>query len=266
MLTSERRNAIVEIVKKEAAVTTAKLFEMFDVSAETIRKDLLFLEKNNQLVRVRGGVVSKNNVQPFHDFDTRIDEHRMEKRELSRLAADLVVESDIIGIDAGTTAIEFTEELMERFHSLTIVTYSMDVFERVHDYKDFNLILCGGNYLKKERTFYGIFAHKILDAIHLRKFFFFPSAISLKNGVCDYQPQIVELQQRMIENSDDIIVLADSSKYEKSALYKVCDMNTRHIYVTDSALSDNIKVLYRENDCRIITRKEDLNESTIGSE
>lgn len=266
MLTGERRAAIVKLVKKESAVTVSRLLEMFDVSAETIRKDLLYLEKNNELSRVHGGVVAKNQVKQFRDFEKRLDEHREEKRELSRLATNLVSEYDSIGIDAGTTAIEFVEELMAKFHALTIVTYSMDVFERVHDYKDFNIILCGGNYMKKERSFYGVFAHKILDDIHLSKSFIFPSAVSLKNGVCDYQPQILELQKKLLQNSDNVIILADSSKYEKNALYKVCDVNPKHIYVTDSALSESIKELYIENGCNIITREEDIYESIIDSQ
>ena len=262
MLTSARRAAIAKMVKEESAVTVAKLLEMFDVSAETIRKDLLHLEKNNALVRVHGGAVQPQHAQPFRDFSLRLDEHRTEKRELSRLAVKLIAEYDSIAIDAGTTAIEFTEELMKRFHSLTVVTYSMDVFERLHAYKNYTVILCGGTYLEKERAFYGVFAGKVLDDIHVRKSFIFPSAISLKKGVYDYQPQILALQQRLIENSDEVIVLADSSKYEKNALYKVSDVNSQHIYVTDSALPKGVKQLYQENGTRIITNDDDINELT----
>lgn len=258
MLTSARRAAIAKMVKEESAVTVAKLLEIFDVSAETIRKDLLYLEKNNALVRVHGGAVQPQQVQPFRDFAVRRDEHKAEKRELSALAVKLVAEYDSIGIDAGTTAIEFTEELMRSFHSLTVVTYSMDVFGRLHDYKNFKVILCGGTYLQKERAFYGVFANKMLDDIHLQKSFIFPSAISLRRGIYDYQPQILELQKKLIENSDDVIVLADSSKYEKNALYKVCDVSPQHIYVTDRAMPESMKQLYMENGRRIITKEEDI--------
>lgn len=262
MLTSQRREAIAEMVRRDSAVTVAKLLELFDVSAETIRKDLLYLEKADRLTRVHGGAVSKNSPQPFHAFDRRIDEHRPEKRELSALAVSLVEENDSIGIDAGTTAIEFAEALMERFRSLTIVTYSMDVFERVRGHRDFNIILCGGNYVKEERCFCGVFACGLLEDVHLKKSFIFPSAVSLKNGVCDYHPQILELQRRLVKNSSQVIVSADSSKYEKSALYKVCDMAPKHIYISDPALPATVKELYAANQYRIITRKEDLNEST----
>lgn len=258
MLTSARRAEIAKMVKEESAVTVAKLLERFDVSAETIRKDLLYLEKNNALVRVHGGAVQPQHAQPFREFTLRLDEHRAEKRALSRLAAKLVAEYDSIAIDAGTTSIEFAEELMKRFHSLTVVTYSMDVFERLHAYKNFTVILCGGTYLEKERSFYGAFAHKVLEDIHVRKVFICPSAVSMKKGVYDYEPQILTLQKLLMENSDEVIVLADSSKYEKTALYKVCDVKEQYIFVTDTALPEGVKQLYKENGTKLITNDDDL--------
>ena len=146
MLTSQRRERIAALVEKESAVTAARLLELFDVSAETIRKDLLYLEQCDRLLRVHGGAVSRGSAQPFHDFDSRAEERRPEKRELAALALGLVREHDIIGVDAGTTAIEFAEALTERFRRLTIVTYSMDVFERVRRGRDFQVLLCGGSY------------------------------------------------------------------------------------------------------------------------
>lgn len=266
MLTSQRREQIAALVEKESAVTAAKLLELFDVSAETIRKDLLYLEQCDRLTRVHGGAVSKGSAQPFHDFNSRAGEHRTEKRELAALALSLVRENDSIGIDAGTTAVEFAEALTERFRRLTIVTYSVDVFERVRGCPGFQVLLCGGQYSREERVFCGMFASEMLENMHLQKSFLFPSAVSLKNGVCDYCPEILELQRKLVKISDRLIVLADSSKYEKNALYKVCDMEPKHIYLSDSALSENSKELYAANQCRVITRKDEFHEGTVDFE
>lgn len=265
MLTSQRRERIAALVEKESAVTVARLLELFDVSAETIRKDLLYLEQCDRLLRVHGGAVSRGSAQPFHDFDSRAEERRPEKRELAALALGLVREHDIIGVDAGTTAIEFAEALTERFRRLTIVTYSMDVFERVRRGRDFQVLLCGGSYSREERVFCGAFASEMLENVHLQKSFLFPSAVSLKNGVCDYCPEILELQRKLVKHSDQAIVLADSSKYEKNALYKICDMTPKHIYLSDSALSESMKEIYAANQCHVITRKGDLNEGIVDS-
>lgn len=263
MLTSQRRDFILKILHEDSAVTVSKLTELFGVSTETIRKDLLNLEKAGQLTRVHGGAVMKNDLRPFYEFEKRADEHRREKQELSQLAVGLVEENDIIGIDSGTTSLEFAQALVANFQSLTIVTYSLEVFDRVRQRESFNVILCGGNYLKSERAFCGILSHKLLEDIHLRKAFIFPSAVSLKNGVCDHHPQLLEMQRRLVMNSDRVIIMADSSKYEKNALYKICTMSPNHIYVSNSALPKSVKELYKENQCHIITGKDDIDESNL---
>ena len=163
-------------------------------------------------------------------------------------------------MDSGTTAIEFADELISHFHSLTIVTYSVDVFEHLRDHRDFQVILCGGEYLREERVFCGSLARRILQELHMQKVFLFPSAISLRNGICDYEPHILELQRSLIENSDRAFILADSSKWERNALYRICDINPSHIYVTDHALPESVKKLYRESQCQIITERKDLYE------
>lgn len=258
MLTSERRNLILNKIKKDSAVSVSDLLTMFDVSQETIRKDLLYLEQHYNVTRVHGGAVLKNQVKSFDKFENRINDFKSEKRELSKLAMNFIVENDVIGIDAGTTAIEFVEELMQNFNALTVVTYSLDVFEKLHDYKDFNVILLGGTYMRSERTFYGSLVRETLEKINLKKCFIFPWAISVNRGFFSYQPQILDIQKVLIKNSDSVFVLADSSKWEKTALYKMGDLSTEFTYLCDSKLPEKVKELYVENGYRVITEKGDI--------
>lgn len=258
MLANERRLIILEMIKSQSAVTTAELTERFDVSIETIRKDLMFLEKNNQLNRVHGGAVIKAASGHWLDLQRRINDNKEAKRELSRLATELINEGDTIAVDAGSTALEFAQELKERFKTLTVVTHSLDVFNRINGFKNFTVILCGGYFLSEENAFYGAFTIKMLDDIHVGKAFIFPSAVSIKHGVCDYNPLLYDVQKKLLTVADQIIVLADSSKFEKNALLKVCDIDQKHIYVSDSALPAKIKEIYKSNNINIITAKEDM--------
>lgn len=258
MLVNARRNKICKLLQTQSAVTTAALAKKFDVSIETIRKDLLSLEKNNELVRVHGGAVLKASARPYWELSKRLDDKRPEKTEVSRLAANYIKNGDSIAIDTGSTAIEFIETLMERFDTLTIVTHSMDVFQKAHDFKNFNILLCGGYFLNHENSFYGTFAKDMLERIHVTKVFIFPWAVSLSNGICDSQPQLAEMQQKLLSVGDKVIVLADSSKYEKSALIKVADMNPGYIYIADSRLPDEVKEVYKNNNITIITGEEDI--------
>lgn len=165
---------------------------------------------------------------------------------------------DTVTIDAGSTAIEFANALKERLDTLTVVTHSLDVFNILCRHKNFKLILCAGSFLPSENTFYGEFVLDSYRKIHVEKAFIFPYAVSLKYGICDHQLELYQIQKLQTEITDKIFVLADSSKFEKSALLKIGDMESDYTYVTDSELSEKLKKLYLENDINIITGKEDL--------
>jgi DeoR/GlpR family transcriptional regulator of sugar metabolism len=138
---------------------------------------------------------------------------------------------------------------------LTVITHSLDVFRILCDCEGFSLILCGGHYLREEHAFFGALTLDMLKNLHMQKAFVFPSALSLEYGICDYQEDLYPIQKQLIQSSDDIFVLADSSKFEKKALLKVEEMKKTYTYVTDSDLPEELLQLYREND-RIIYKGE----------
>jgi DeoR/GlpR family transcriptional regulator of sugar metabolism len=253
MFAKERQDAIFEMVQKTGAVTTAGLVEFFDVSIETIRRDLLTMEQNERLTRVHGGAVAKNGMKPFKELKERNKEFGEQKHALSLKAAEFISEGDFIGIDSGSTAISFAEVLKQKFSRLTVVTHSMDVFALLSRHKDFTVILCGGHYLPEENAFYGELTLQMLNSLHLQKVFVFPSAVSLKHGLYDYQKDLYQIQKQLMRVSDEVYILADSSKFEKTGLLKLGDVQQEHIYITDDSLPDEIAQLYQENHIRICT-------------
>lgn len=255
MFANERQNRIYEIIKNNGAVTTSKLVEMFGVSVETVRRDLIVLEQNGRLTKVHGGAVAKNDVKPYKDKRERDMEFKNEKYELALTATEFVSEGDVIGIDSGSTAVFFAEALKERFSKLTVVTHSAEVFEILSNCGNFDVILCGGHYMREENAFYGELALGMLDNMHLQKSFVFPTAISIKNGVFDYQKDLFQIQKKVIDISDEIYVLADSSKFEKTGLLKLCDMSSEYTYVTDANIKKEYIEIYKENNIKIYTGK-----------
>lgn len=251
MFANERQNQIFEMVQNKGAISTGSLVEEFGVSIETIRRDLLAMEQKGKLTRVHGGAVAKTNTKPFFSLQKRNKENISLKNCLSKKAADFVLDGDTIAIDAGSTAIAFAEALKEKHISLTVVTYSLDVFHILSPNKNFCVILCGGYYMENENAFYGALTIDTLQKIHVQKAFICPSAVSLKGGICDYQNDLFQIQEKLFECSDEIYILADSSKFEKKALLKHDDMKTEYTYVTDSDLSEELQRIYKKNNINI---------------
>lgn len=251
MLAKERQNLICELLRKNGAVTTAGLMERFAVSIETIRRDLLVLERSGQLSRVHGGAVASSDMQPYPELPQRNLSYSAQKRALSFAAAEFISDGDIIAVDSGSTAKVFAQVLKESFKELTVVTFSRDVFELLCD--RFTVILCSGHYMKDERTFYGPLTLDTLSKLHVQKAFLCPSAVSLEYGICDYQEPLYLLQKQLLKCGEEILVLADSRKFEKKALYRIDAMRSEYRYVTDGELPEELKKLYAENGIHIYT-------------
>ncbi len=253
MFAKERQDLIYEMILTNNAVTVSNLIEKFHVSVETVRRDLLEMEKNGLLTRVHGGAVAKNEMKHFSKLTERNLEHNSQKRELSLKACEFISEGDIIAVDAGSTAIFFAQALKEKFAKLTVITHSLDVFNILNSHKDFSVILCGGRFMREENTFYGPLVLNTLATVHAEKAFVFTSAVSLEHGICDYRQEFYEVQKALLNASDEIFILADSSKFEKTALLKLTEMKSDYIYITDSALPKELKELYKENGIKIYT-------------
>lgn len=251
ILAKERQYRIQQMLKQDGAVSTSDLVEQFQVSLETVRRDFLAMEQAGILTRVHGGAVMVGGMLPYNDLAKRNEEHSSGKRELAALACGFINEGDYIIIDNGSTALFLAEAVKERFHRLTVVTGSLDVFEILRGSKEIELILCGGHFKEKENCFYGSLVLDTLSRLHVQKAFICPTAVSLEYGICDYEKDLYQIQKKFMEISDQVYILADSSKFEKRALLKLSDMNPEYWYVTDSNLSKELKHIYLENQMKL---------------
>lgn len=255
MLARERHWETVRRINEKGTLSTGELVEIFGVSVETIRRDLLELEKQGLLQRVHGGAVRMNEMRVCGNLSERIEENRIGKTQLCETAADLVGENDIIGIDSGSTAIHFAEALKRKRSRLTVVTHSLDVFQILTEKEGFQVILCGGCFMKEEKAFYGQIAQEGMSRLHVQKSFIFPSAISIHDGVSDFSDELQQMQRKLMEIGDKIYFLVNSDKFETHAFLKLCDMNTSHVYVTDKGLNEHYRQLYAENGMQVIWRE-----------
>ncbi|MHA6480557.1 DeoR/GlpR family DNA-binding transcription regulator [Paenibacillus sp. strain BS8-2] len=256
MFANERRIKIVEMIKEQSSVTVSELMSLFGVSIETVRRDLEYLEKKQALKRVHGGAVSNQKMKMAASLEERISENRELKQQLARKALQFIREDDMIVIDSGSTAMEFAPLLKEHFHRLKIATNSPEVFAALCDVEGFDLILIGGQYLREEKAFYGHMAMETIKRLHFSKAFIFPSAISLRYGIGLFFHELFDIQRGFIEHSDEVFILADSSKFETPATIKVCDLSSSFQIITDSKLPDHILSLYKNSSLNIIKSME----------
>ncbi len=246
MFADERKTKIEEIIRRNRSVTTSELTEIFQVSLETVRRDLESMEKQGLLKRVHGGAVSVRELHNYSNFDQRNSSRQAQKRQLALTACAYINEGDYLALDCGSTAIALAKALIQRFRKLTVVTNSLEVFQIISGGGAHRVILAGGEYLGEEKCFYGHLALDMIGHLHVKKSFLTPSGISLDFGISDHVRELIEIQRAIARIADQVYVLADSSKFEAYAPLQICGLDRRYVYLTDPELPEEIFELYRK--------------------
>ena len=251
MFAVERRAKIHQMVEQDGSVECSELTRLFGVTGETLRKDLINLENDGLLRRTHGGAISIKKSAPMKKLESRMDDSRSQKQSLSRIACNYINEGDIIVVDTGSTAYEFSKAMAGRFENLTVITASNDVFANLSGIPGMNMIMLGGFFNRDENAFYGDLTLDALKNLHAGKAFVFPSAVSVENGLSDYNQEMTLVQKAIIKSADKVYILADSNKFEKNAMLKISEITPEMTVITDPGLKDDIFELYKKHKINI---------------
>lgn len=246
LLTEERYSAILELLCQQEAVRVNDLSARFDVSIETVRRDLKYLEEQNLLRRIHGGAVRAAQAPPVTQREERQAEHWEEKLELGETACTLVREGQVVTMDASTTNHAAAIALARRFHSLTVITNYLPVINELSQKQGFTLLIPGGVCRYGELSIIGPMAEENLDSLHADVGFISMSGVSLAGGLTDFGMGEITIKKKIMKNAAVNYVLADSSKFERNSMIRVGSLQDVDGIVTDSGLSGEIETRYRD--------------------
>ena len=252
MLAQDRYKKISEILEKDNSVKVSVLTDLFGVSVETVRRDLEYMEGEGLLKRVHGGAVLEKINGTQSTFAIRESEYREQKAEIGEIAYRYVKEGQSIAMDASTTNYEVAKVLKQKFKRLTILTNSVSIINELLDMENYTIILPGGILRKDEMSLIGDMAEENLDSFHVDTAFISMSGISLREGLTDYDFGEVSMKKKMMKIAQEIVVLANSSKFDVVSLLKVCNFNDVNMIITDSGLKENMLEKYRKSGVEVI--------------
>jgi DeoR/GlpR family transcriptional regulator of sugar metabolism len=209
----ERLDQIVTLLQKEGRVSVTDLSDHFGVSAVTIRNDLSSLQQRGLLVRTHGGAVTRPDLSMEPPaFSLRRELHLAEKQRIGRAAAALVRDGDSIALDASTTAWQIARHLKDR-RELTVVTNGLFIALEFLDSPAVTVVMPGGSLRAASASLVGELGACILERYHVQKGFFGAGGFTLEEGLTDTNQYEVELKQRMVGRSKEVIAIVDSSKW-----------------------------------------------------
>jgi DeoR/GlpR family transcriptional regulator of sugar metabolism len=237
LMTLERQDRITSLVNERGSVTVIELSETFAVSEATIRRDLVALAERRLVQRVHGGAMRVGQVATSESpIGQRELEHVEEKMRIGKAAAQLIQTGETLLLLGGSTGLAVARELAHH-HDLTIVTDSLLVANELLQHRKHKVILAGGTIDPDEQAVRGTLSRLILQQIHVDKVIIGAKAISVARGISAETPEEAELFQACMACADQIIVVTDSSKFQKSALAKVVSIQDIHTLVTDRHLA-----------------------------
>lgn len=233
----ERRQTILAQLSTEGKVQVHALAEIFNVSTETIRRDLDRLEKEGRLRKVYGGAVQTRSEWIEPTFIKRSEMYRSEKQSIGKLAASLVKEGETVILDNGTTTLEIMRHLKERA-DITVITNSVPILACALEDFQGKIIFAGGEVNMNYQAATGAIAHQMLDQFKVNKAFISAGGISLSEGITEYNVDEALLSRKMMQRTEEAILVADHSKFGVTTFAHIAPIEQISMIVTDSGCAE----------------------------
>ncbi|HTG69815.1 MAG TPA: DeoR/GlpR family DNA-binding transcription regulator [Candidatus Udaeobacter sp.] len=242
----ERKRHIADYVHQHSRASVQELANQFQVSESTVRRDLRDLEEQELLRRTHGGAVAvmqNDNNEP--SFLEKEDRFQQQKQDIARAALSLIREGDTIMLDSGTTTYHLAK-LLKNFQRLTVVTNSVMVAQELANEKHIDLLLTGGSLRPETQAMVGPFAERAIASVHVDKLFLATNSFDPETGLTT--PNLIEAatKKRMIRSSEQVILLADHSKFGRVSFSRFGDPEDITTLITDSLASPAILKAFEE--------------------
>ena len=250
MLIAERHSRLKEIIAKRGMCDLDTLAAELNVSQSTVRRDVELLEHAGFLSRTHGGViwVGDRGSRPYA-FDQRMSAQTDAKRQIAKAARGLVQPGDTVLIDGGTTTFHLAQELLGQ--PMQLVTNSLPIANLYLNDDNVELILAGGLLYPRYGVLLGPMAESVLSTIHTRTMFL--SVAGIHGGsLYNQNSLLVQSERKMMQQSQQVVLLADSSKFGQQALARLGGIDEIDIIVTDAAVSDEQLDAVKKAGCQII--------------
>lgn len=242
MIAAERRNRIKEKLLHERSVRVSDLVKDFDVSEETVRRDLAVLEQEGFVHKNYGGAILVEELQEMSlgilNVQQRQLQHIDEKDAIGRAAAALVTPNQVVILDAGSTT-WCTARHLRGTESLIVVTNGINVAEECSHNPDMELFVLGGKLLPKSMSLVGPQALIELHKYNADFAFIGTTGISAPKGFTSLDIYEAEIKRAMVAASHTVVVLADHSKFEKQSLISFASLEDVDIVITSTLTDPN---------------------------
>jgi DeoR family glycerol-3-phosphate regulon repressor len=250
MYLSGRQSEILEIAKTEGRVLVEELAQRFAVTPQTIRKDLNDLCDNSVLSRVHGGAIFPGGTENVK-YEARRSIAALEKQAIGREAAALIPNNASLFINIGTTT-EAVGEALRDHQELMVITNNINVANRLRLFPSIEVVIAGGVVRGSDGGIVGEAAVDFIRQFKVDYAVIGASAIDADGALLDFDFREVKVAQAIIANARHVILVADSTKFERTAPVRIGHLSQVHTFITDQCPLGSLRRIAADSNVRLI--------------
>lgn len=250
MFSEERQQKIIEMLNEKSSLRVAELADIFNISESTIRRDLQDMEEKGMLTRTHGGAVGINRTSFEPSFKEKETEKHDEKNSIGIIAASMIEDGDTIILDSGTTTLEIAKHI--EAEDITVITNSIDIASELSNKDNIELIVAGGSLRQNTRAMVGHITESVLKNFRVDKAFIGANGISMEEGITTPNFNEAQTKKAMINVANKVIIVADSTKFNKVCFSVICPLRAVSAIITSSDLDENIIKEYEDSGVEIL--------------
>jgi DeoR family fructose operon transcriptional repressor len=253
-IVDERRTRLLELVRERGFAALPDLAELLTCSESTVRRDLEALEETGQAKRTHGGVFYTGASPKLPHFDQLQPANWDKKRAIARRAAELIADGDTVLLDGGTTTYEVARLLVGR--PLQIVTNSLPTANLFASNATTDLVLLGGYVYPRTGVSLGPYANEMLKHLNVRRTVLSAAGIN-ERGFFNSNLLLVETELAMMNAAEEVIVVADSTKFGHQSLAHLAPLDAAKHLVVDDGITPEWKKRIEAAGVRLTVAKMD---------
>jgi DeoR family glycerol-3-phosphate regulon repressor len=250
MFLAGRQQEILELAKLQGRVLVDELAARFSVTPQTIRKDLNDLCDARVLTRIHGGATFPSGTENMK-YEARRQIAAQEKQAIGIAAAELIPNNTSLFINIGTTTEAVGEALLDH-HELMVITNNINVANRLRLLPAIEVVISGGVVRASDGGIVGEAAVDFIRQFKVDYAVIGASAIDEDGALLDFDFREVKVAQAIIANARHVILVADSTKFERTAPVRIGHLSQVHTFITDDCPLPAIRQICRENSVRLV--------------
>jgi DeoR family ulaG and ulaABCDEF operon transcriptional repressor len=252
----ERHRIILSAVQERPVATIQDLVDLTEASEATIRRDIAALHVQGRLRRVRGGAEALHPAQigslAAKPFRVAEGENLAKKRAIAREAVALCDEGDAIILNGGTTTFQMVHFLANR--RLQVFTNSFAIAEHLVKHSKSQVMLPGGSVYRDQSIILSPFDNDVTRNFYARRMFMGAQGIG-PLGVMEQDALIIQAEQKLINQADELVLLVDSTKFQRRSSLILCALDRVSTLVTDDAIPDAARTMVEDAGIKLIVAK-----------